>query len=188
MYVGVIYVKIRRPNFLIIMVDEQRFPPPYEIESIKAWRREKLHAQNFLLKNGVEFLNHYAASTACAPSRASMYTGQYPSLHGVTQTDGGGSTASMPDIFWLDPNTVPTFGDYLRIGGYKTFWRGKWHVSHSDITIPGTHNSLPSYDPNTGIPDSETEAYYAQANKLDDYGFDGWIGPEPHGSNPRNSG
>jgi len=34
----------------------------------------------------------------------------------------------------------------------------------------------------------EHERLYEQANVLADYGFDGWIGPEPHGSSPRNSG
>jgi len=141
-----------------------------------------------LLNNGIEFKYHYAASTACSPSRGSIYTGQYPSLHGVTQTDGGGSTAFTPGIFWLDPNTVPTFGDYLRTAGYDTYWKGKWHASHADIIIPGTHNSFLSYDNETGIPIPQYEQYYLKANRLDEYGFDGWIGPEPHGSSPHNSG
>ncbi|MDF2942479.1 MAG: betC [Herbinix sp.] len=178
----------RRPNFLIIIVDEQRFPPSYENAQMKDWRLKNLKAQKFLRSNGVEFFNHYAASTACSPSRTSLYTGQYPSLHGVTQTDGGGDTAFDPNVFWLDPNTVPTFGDYLRTVGYDTYWRGKWHASHSDIVVPGTHESLLSYENETGIPDLEKERIYREANRLEEYGFDGWIGPEPHGTNPHNSG
>jgi len=178
----------RKPNFLIIMVDEQHFPPPYEDDDIKEWRAKNLKAQNFLRNNGMQFNNHYAASTACSPSRASLYTGQYPSLHGVTQTDGGGETAFTPDIFWLDPNTVPTFGDYLRTAGYNTFWKGKWHASHADILIPGTHDSYLSYDDKTGSPIPRAEQLYSNSNRLDEYGFDGWIGPEPHGSSPHNSG
>jgi arylsulfatase A-like enzyme len=180
--------KTRMPNFLIIIVDEQRFPPPYEDSSIKEWRKKYLKAQNFLISKGVNFNNHYTASTACAPSRATLYTGQYPSLHGVTQTDGGGDTASAPGVFWLDPNTVPTLGDYLRIAGYDTFWKGKWHVSHADILVPGTHDSFLSYDSETGIPIPEKEQLYLKANRLNEYGFDGWIGPEPHGGSPHNSG
>lgn len=179
---------ISKPNFLIIMVDEQRFPPPYENEIIKEWRTKYLKAQNFLLNNGAEFNNHYTASTACSPSRTTLYTGQYPSLHGVTQTDGGGDTAFSPDMFWLDPNTVPTFGDYLRTEGYDTFWKGKWHASHSDIIVPGTHDSYLTYDDETGIPIPENERLYSNANRLDEYGFDEWVGPEPHGSSPHNSG
>lgn len=177
----------KNPNFLIIMVDELRYPTVYEDDAIKEWRAKYLKAENFLRNNGVEFNNHYIASTACAPGRTSIYTGQYPSLHGVTQTDGGGDTAFSPDIFWLDPNTVPTFGDYLRTAGYNTFWKGKWHASHSDISIPGTHDSFSSYDDTTGIPNSEKEEIYLDANRLNEYGFDEWVGPEPHGSNPHNS-
>lgn len=170
------------------MVDEQRFPQPYEDDRIKEWRKKYLRAQNFLRNNGAEFKNHYAASTACSPGRASIYTGQYPSLHGVSQTDGGGETAFSPEIFWLDPNTLPSFGDYLRTAGYSTFWEGKWHASHSDIVIPGTHDSFLSYDKDTGLPLEKNKEIYLKANRLHEYGFDGWVGPEPHGSSPFNSG
>lgn len=177
-----------RTNFLIIIADEERFPPPYENDAIKEWRKKYLKAQNFLRKHGVEFNNHYAASNACSPGRTTLYTGQYPSLHGVTQTDGGGETAYSPTIFWLDPNTVPTIGDYLRTAGYQTYWKGKWHATHSDIEVPGTHDSFLSYDEITGLPIPAKEELYLKANRLREYGFDGWVGPEPHGANPRNSG
>ena len=39
-----------------------------------------------------------------------------------------------------------------------------------------------------GWPDPETEADYLAADRLGEFGFSGWIGPEPHGSNPLNSG
>jgi len=178
----------RKPNILIIMVDELRFPPPYEDQAVKEWSAKYLKAQSFLRSNGVEFLNHYAGSTACAPSRTTLYTGQYPSLHGVSQTDGAAKTAFDPDMFWLDPNTVPTFGDYLRTAGYKTFWKGKWHASHADIIIPDTHDSYLTYQSETGIPIPERESIYLRANRLNEDGFNGWIGPEPHGPSPHNSG
>lgn len=179
--------KLTKPNILIFMVDEQRFPPAYENEELKKWRKENLKTQELLRKNGMEFLNHYVGSTACIPSRTTLYTGQYPSLHGVTQTTGGASPSFAPNVFWLDPQTVPTFGNYFRAAGYRTFWKGKWHASEPDILIPGTHDALPSYDPNTGVPDAKLEKLYLDADRLDEYGFSGWLGPEPHGSNPRNS-
>lgn len=122
-----------KPNILLIMVDQERYPVVYENEALRAWRKEQLRAQILLKRHGFEFKKHYAGSTACCPSRATIYTGQYPSLHGVTQTDGAAKTAYDPDIFWLDPNTVPTMGDYFRIAGYQTYWKGKWHVSAADI-------------------------------------------------------
>ncbi|KMY48706.1 sulfatase-like hydrolase/transferase [Peribacillus loiseleuriae] len=177
-----------RPNFLFIIVDEERFPTVYENEELKEWRRNNLKTQELLRENGMTFLKHYIGSTACSPSRATLFTGQYPSLHGVTQTTGVAKGAFDPNVFWLDHNTVPTLGDYFRTAGYRTFWKGKWHLSDEDILIPGTHHPLTSYNPTNGIPDPEKEHAYLQANRLDSYGFSGWIGPEPHGADPRNSG
>lgn len=177
-----------KPNFLIIMVDQQRYPVIYENQELKAWSKKYLKAQEILKSRGLEFKNHYAGSTACSPSRTTLYTGQYPSLHGVTQTDGAAKGAYDPDMFWLNPNTVPTMGDYFRTSGYQTYWQGKWHASAANILVPGTHNAFLTYNPRTGVPVSENEQLYINANTLDDFGFSGWIGPEPHGSNPRNSG
>jgi len=177
-----------KPNILIIMVDQQRYPVIYENEELQAWSRKYLKAQGILKSRGLEFRSHYAGSTACCPSRATLYTGQYPSLHGVTQTDGVAKGAYDPDIFWLEPNTVPTMGDYFRTAGYQTYWKGKWHASAADILVPGTHNEFLSYDPQTGAPVPDNEQLYVNADILGNFGFNGWIGPEPHGANPRNSG
>lgn len=68
----------RKPNFLIFMVDEERYPPCYETEAVKIFRKKNFKAQEAMRKEGMEFHRHYAASTACSPSRASFYTGQYP--------------------------------------------------------------------------------------------------------------
>lgn len=177
-----------KPNFLIIIIDEARFPPVYENEEIKVWRKEYLKAQELLKNNGLEFNNHYTGSTACSPSRGTLYTGQYPSLHGVSQTAGIAKGDFEADMFWLDKSTVPTIGDYLRTAGYETFWKGKWHASQADILIPDTHDSFLSYNSVNGVPEEEKERMYFNANRLNEFGFNGWIGPEPFGSEPHNSG
>ncbi|WMT43006.1 sulfatase-like hydrolase/transferase [Paenibacillus sp. D2_2] len=180
--------RLNKPNILILLVDEERYPPPYENPEIQEWRRQNLLAQQFLKQHSLEFHRHYIGSSACSPSRATIMTGHYPSLHGVTQTNGVAKSAFDADMFWLDRNTVPTMGDYFREAGYQTFYKGKWHVSDEDIIVPGTLNSLPSYDTKIGVPDPQLAQLYARAERLNDFGFHGWIGPEPHGKNPRNSG
>ena len=75
----------------------------------------------------------------------------------------------------------------FRAAGYDTFWKGKWHASEEDIVIPGTKDALPSYN-SLGVPDKKNERIYKKGNRLDAFGFSDWIGPEPHGSDPRNSG
>src|SRR5918911_217683 len=172
-----------RPNFLIFMVDEVRYPPVYETDEIKEWRKTYLKAQDMLRQTGVEFQRHYVASAACCPSRSSLFTGQYPSLHGVTQTPGTAKTSYDPGMFWLDPNTVPTLGDYFRAAGYRTFYKGKWHVSDADIIIPGTHDPLMTWavgEDNRPVPIPRNIEVYRKADKLEEYGFSGWVGPEPH--------
>ncbi|MDO9519413.1 MAG: sulfatase-like hydrolase/transferase [Pseudohongiella sp.] len=175
-----------KPNILIIMIDEARYPPPYESDALTRFRKTYLSTQEALRQNGVEFERHYAASVACAPSRGCFFTGHYPSLHGLANTDGSAKSAYDPDMFWLQPDTVPTIGNYFRTAGYRTLYKGKWHISEADLKVPGTRQSLTSYDDN-GNRDADKEALYLTAGRLERYGFTGWIGPEPHGSNPMNS-
>jgi choline-sulfatase len=177
----------RRPNFLLILTDEYRYPPVYESAATHAYRARHYVAEELLRDHGLEFNNHYIMTSACAPSRTSFLTGQYPSLHGVTQTDGVAKDAVERDVWWLDPNTLPTMGDYFRAGGYDTYYKGKWHVSHADITIPGTYDQLVTFN-KKGQREPAREATYLRANRLNGFGFDEWIGPEPHGGNPLNSG
>ncbi len=99
----------------------------------------------------------------------------------MTSTDGVAKQASDPGMNWLDPDSVPTLGDWFRAGGYRTHYRGKWHVSHADLTIPGTHEGLrASDDEGNLVPDAV--AAYRKADRLDPFGFSGWIGREPHGA------
>ncbi len=169
------------PNILLIMTDEERYPPPYESEAVSTFRKSQLTARESIRASGVEFHRHYAGSTACTPSRATLFTGQYPSLHGVSSTDGVAKQNTDPAMAWLDPNSVPTLGDWFRAGGYETHYRGKWHVSHADLVIPGTHEGLMASD-NAGNPVPEAVEAYRRADRLDPFGFSGWIGREPHGA------
>ncbi|PWW33718.1 arylsulfatase A-like enzyme [Paenibacillus pabuli] len=178
---------MEKPNFLVILVDEERYPPVYESKEIQAWRRENLITQERLKAHSMEFHRHYIGTTACCPSRATMFTGQYPSLHGVSQTVGIAKESYDSDMFWLNLNTVPTMGNYFRAAGYQTYYKGKWHISNADIISPGTHQSVPSYYPLTGVPEPQLESLYLHASRLEDFGFSDWIGPDPIGRNPRNS-
>ncbi|UUZ95546.1 sulfatase-like hydrolase/transferase [Paenibacillus sp. P25] len=179
--------RLQRPNFLIYLVDEERYPPAYEGAELRGWRERNLVTQELLRAGGTEFHRHYIGAAACCPSRATLLTGHYPSLHGVSQTDGATKSAFDSDMYWLDPNTVPTMGHYFQAAGYRTFYKGKWHISDADILTPGTHRAVPSYDALTGIPDPDKASLYLQADRLKPYGFESWIGPEPHGRNPHNS-
>lgn len=177
----------RRPNFLIVMVDEKRVPMAYESERLAAWRRANLRTEEAIRRNALEFNNHYAMATACSPSRASIFTGQYPSLHGLTGTSGIAKRSPESDLYWLDPTTVPTMGHWFRAGGYDTYYKGKWHVSEADLYQPGSYDPLPSYTAEARV-NPRLANIYLNADRLDPFGFTGWVGPDPHGASPLNSG
>ena len=177
----------KRPNILLILTDQQRNPPVYEPEALHRFRHETLKAEESLHSSGVTFERHYTMSSACVPSRASLLTGQYPSLHGVAQTDGLAKGPDDPAMSWLAPDTVPTLGDWFRAGGYWTYFKGKWHVSHMHLDAPSGNGPLQTIK-DDGTPIPENIATYLKADLLDAYGFSEWVGPEPHGFGKQNTG
>ena len=126
----------KRPNVLVILTDQLRDPPPYESDELAEYRRDNCLGSSRCARTGCRFAITTRWRAACAPSRASLLTGQYPSLHGVTQTDGLAKAADGDDMFWLAPDTVPTLGDWFRAGGYRTYFKGKWHASHMHLDAP----------------------------------------------------
>ena len=77
-----------------------------------------------LRAEGLELTNHYTHSSPCSPSRASLFTGQHISQHGVVDN------VIMPEHKELDP-AVPTIGSILRDAGYRSSYIGKWHCSQA---------------------------------------------------------
>lgn len=168
------------PNIVIILTDEERFLPPNEEGNpgIQEFFRTQLPARTHLMKSGVQFRQHYIASSACSPSRASLFTGHYPPVHGLDQTFLVAKTATDPSVKWLKAKEIPTLGDMFRASGYRTVYKGKWHISNEVLNDENGHpvqtvgkDAQPIY---------ENEARYLEANLLDKFGFEGWVGPEPH--------
>ncbi len=175
-----------RPNVLVVLTDQMRYPPGYESEELAEYRHRQMPGVERLRRSGVSFRRHYPMSAACAPSRASLLTGHYPSLHGVTQTDGAGKNAESDEVSWLDPDGVPTLGDWFRAAGYRTYFKGKWHASHAHLDAEDG-GALLSID-DEGNPLEENIQKYLEADLLDEFGFSGWVGPEPHGLGSHNMG
>ncbi len=176
-----------RPDVVILMTDEERAVPPYESADVLAWRRRALSGRRWFDEHGVNFTRHYTGSLACVPSRPTMFTGQYPDLHGVTQTDGIGKRYDDSRLRWMRPGEVPTLGNWFRAAGYDTRYEGKWHISHADLTDPDTGTPLATND-DRGVVDAAAVQRYLDADPLGPYGFSGWVGPEPHGAAMSNSG
>ena len=176
-----------RPDVVVIMSDEERAAPAYESDELTAWRRATLTGQRWFDDHGVRFERHYTGSLACVPSRPTLFTGQYPDVHGVTQTDGLGKLADDSRMRWMRPGEVPTLGNWFRAAGYDTHYDGKWHISHADLMDPSTGRPLATNN-GEGVVDPAAVQAYLDADPLDPYGFSGWVGPEPHGAPLANSG
>jgi arylsulfatase A-like enzyme len=176
-----------RPDIVIVMTDEERAIPPYEARDVVEWRQRTLTGQRWFDEHGISFTRHYTGSLACVPSRPTIFTGQYPDLHGVTQTDGLGKMFDDSRMRWLRPGEVPTLGNWFRAAGYDTHYDGKWHISHADLTDPATGDTLATND-DDGTVDEAAVRRYLDADPLSPYGFSGWVGPEPHGAGLANCG
>lgn len=114
-----------KPNILLIIVDEMRapqwFPAQPALDAI-------LPSIARIRQGGVEFQGHYAAATACSPSRATLLTGLYTHRNGVMLNQNPKTPPLNPDF--------KTWGSALRDYGYSTNWYGKWHLSTGDTLEP----------------------------------------------------
>jgi arylsulfatase A-like enzyme/putative intracellular protease/amidase len=175
-----------RPDIVVLLTDEERAAPPYEPAELTRWREQTLGGTRWFVENGVTFTRHYTGSLACVPSRPTLFTGQYPDLHGVTQTDGLGKDAGDSRMRWLPEGQVPTLGNWFRAAGYDTHYDGKWHISHADLHDASGRRVDTNTDEGEVLP--EGVQAYLDADPLAPFGFSGWVGPEPHGARLSDSG
>ena len=74
----------RRPNLLLVITDQQRAPMHWPDEP--GWLEQLTPADHELASTGLTFTDAICSTCMCSPSRASLYTGLYPTQHGVTLT------------------------------------------------------------------------------------------------------
>jgi len=104
-----------RPNILLILVDQDRYPahtPPLNRPTLDR-----------LKKNGLEFKNAFCAYPLCSPSRATILTGKYPHQAGVLCNID--TTQKNPSLSPKIPNLATVFSG----AGYQTAYFGKWHLT-----------------------------------------------------------
>lgn len=115
----------KRPNILMIMVDQMRYPcfgygkdggflDPIKrilgfqdgIEDDNKFR-EFFPGFSALADNAVVFNNHKAASSACVPSRTALFTGQYGTRRGYYRPMASSKTVLMRIFHGLIPKSFP---------------------------------------------------------------------------------
>lgn len=143
-----------RPNFVFVLVDDLGW------RDVGAYGSDFYETPNIdrLAREGMRFLNGYAAAPVCSPTRASILTGRYPAR--LRQTDWIAGRGDRPDQRLAqvqDLNHLPleetTLAEALGASGYATAHIGKWHLGGNgflpedqgfSINIGGDHNGSPS--------------------------------------------
>ncbi len=106
------------PNILIVMTDHQRADTVLPEHPAITPTLTRFAAQ------GLTFTNAFCPSPHCCPSRATFFTGLYPSGHGVWNNIANDMALSRG----LKPG-VRLWSEDLAQAGYRLEFSGKWHVS-----------------------------------------------------------
>ena len=144
-------LKEDKPNIILILADDLGFNDVSYYNGGAADGSLLTPHIDSLAKEGVAFLNGYAASPVCSPSRAAIMTGRYSSRYGFEFTpypaqaarimnllrkDGELATIGLEDVQWDEvgltvgglPNEEITIAEMLKENGYYTAHIGKWHL------------------------------------------------------------
>jgi arylsulfatase A-like enzyme len=149
----------RRPNIVMVLVDDMR------------WDEMRVAGHPFIdtphmdrvAREGVRFLNAFATTPLCSPSRASFLTGQYAHTNGITDNTARPS------------HTLRTFPAELQRAGYRTGFFGKWHMGNDDSPRPGFNHwvAMPgqgeAIDPSLNIDGERVHAKGYTTDLLTDY-------------------
>jgi arylsulfatase A-like enzyme len=121
--------KVERPNIVLIVSDQ------FRADCIGAMGLNPMGLTpnlDAMAGRGVLFRNAFCSQPVCAPARGSMFTGQYPSRHGVWKNG-----------IALDPGAT-TIAGTLRSAGYSANYIGKWHLAGNNGVAggPETHGPV----------------------------------------------
>ena len=118
----------RRPNILFILADDLGYG------DLSCYGRPDYQTPNLdrLASQGVRFLNAYAASPLCTPTRCAFITGRYPARTRVGLEEPLHEKRAMGEKALTIglPSEHPTVASLLKGSGYDTALIGKWHLGY----------------------------------------------------------
>lgn len=135
------------PNFLFIVVDDLGH------KDLSVTGSDFYETPNIdrIAHEGTRFTQGHANASVCSPSRASLLTGMYPTIHGITDWIGakygtdwrsvGRKTKLLPSDYVKHlPFEMTTLAEVFKTQQYKTFFTGKWHLgSVEQQSLPTDH-------------------------------------------------
>ena len=144
-------LKEDKPNIILILADDLGFNDVSYYNGGAADGSLLTPHIDSLAKEGVAFLNGYAASPVCSPSRAAIMTGRYSSRYGFEFTPYPAQAAKIMNLLREDdeletiyledvqldevgltigglPDKEVTVAEMLQKNGYYTAHIGKWHL------------------------------------------------------------
>ena len=158
----VVPISERPPNIILIVADDLGYNDISTFGGGPADGRVKTPHIDQLAADGVVFTQSYSGAGTCAPSRAMLMTGRYPTRTGFEFTPTPSGMAPMisrisaqmnrgiPPIIYdaaLDETKPPyeeqglppeevTIAEVLKERGYATFHIGKWHLGRKNGMAP----------------------------------------------------
>lgn len=110
----------KRPNLLFIMSDD------HSANAISAYNDQLMETPNIdrIADDGMRLDHVYCTNSLCAPSRATILTGNYSHENGVR---------GLSEHF---DGSQQTFPKLMQADGYQTAIIGKWHLGHGDKSDP----------------------------------------------------
>lgn len=135
-----------RPNIVLILADDLGW------KGLGCYGSEFFETPNIdgLASEGMRFDQAYSAATVCAPSRASLMSGQYTTRHKVTWVSQfqqklleekqienlNGFRYIQPVHPYNLPAGTITLGHTFQSAGYATGMFGKWHLGYRPEDLP----------------------------------------------------
>lgn len=131
-----------RPNIVLILADDLGWT------GLGCYGSQFYETPNIdgLASEGTRFTAAYSAAANCAPSRASLMSGQYTPKHGILYVGPGDYQKRwershgdlrrfqmiQPQGRTTLPDGVQTMAESLKQSGYRTAMFGKWHLGTKD--------------------------------------------------------
>jgi arylsulfatase A-like enzyme len=109
-----------RPNVLVFFTDQQRF----DTTGMHGNPHGLTPHFDRMAREGVHVERSFTCQPVCAPARAALQTGRYPTAIGCFRN-------GIPL-----PAGEPTLAHRFAAAGYQTAYMGKWHLADGDVAGP----------------------------------------------------